>query len=413
MIDLKHEARNFAPMDMPENGGGFSDDVAYAYSLYNKALSYIRKGYYDLARQNLKKAVGLYDDFHPAKMLLGVCYFSNGDRIGAMRMFNNIKEPRYKKLALQYFEYLAEEDEKPSAASGTRLILKDLYRESTRGESKVAEVTGDPVPRNEIYMGGNEPRAPKPEPEFSPEIPSEIQPAISPKAGNGLGAEELGSFYKAEGDNAPENIERPMPVPESDKPGSEFEDEEYIDRDPEFNSESDEDGDDFDVPAFFTREKAVPDVVVTSKKDDGVVEEIVKQKRDEAIKAAKYSGEKKPFSFTGSSRKQIFSENDPEEVVKTEVPKEPEEETNSKRDDLVIAVASIIVIIFMVIISVLLMKNISDNRALRNELENLQRAYSEVSNKEEEPKPSAKVSETIVLPPTAVPGATPVPVVDE
>ena len=129
MIDLKHEARNFAAMSLPESEDrDFDEDIRWAYSLYNKALQYIRKGYDDLARQNLKKAIGLDPDFCPARMLLGVCLFANGDRVGAMRMFNAIKDMQYKRLALSYYDYLTEEVEKPLSQSGTRLILKDLYK---------------------------------------------------------------------------------------------------------------------------------------------------------------------------------------------------------------------------------------------------------------------------------------------
>ena len=61
MIDLKHEARNFAPMDIKsllDKEDDFNEDIRWSYSLYNKALSFIKKGYDDMARQNLKKALG-------------------------------------------------------------------------------------------------------------------------------------------------------------------------------------------------------------------------------------------------------------------------------------------------------------------------------------------------------------------
>ena len=358
MIDLKFEAKNFAPMTIPEEGNGVSDDVRWSYSLYNKSLQYIKKGYEDLARQSLKKAIGLNTDFHPARMLLGVALFANGDRIGAMRMFNSITDMRYKKLAMAYSDYLAEEADKPASASATRLILKDLYRETYARDSKIAEVTR----KEESIL---------PEEDGDETIPGTEEAA----------SETSGVVEATEAEPAPEHETEPEPAPE--KPKLSFAG--YNDG-PEdiFTSDNSglepagaDDDSDLEVPSFFNAPRRP--AVITSKKNDGVVEEIVKQKRDDAIRAAKYSDGKKPFSFDETYHKKVFSDNKPEETAPEAASRTEDEPRRSKRDDAVIAIASIVVLIFLIIISVLLMQNISENRKLKNELDDLQKAYREAT----------------------------------
>jgi len=112
MIDLRYEAKNFKPVEMEIlthiKGGELDSDISLSYSMYNSALENIENGRDDIARSDLKKAVSLNPLFHEARILLGVCTFANGDRIGAVRIFNSIKQPKLREKALTYMDYLAE-----------------------------------------------------------------------------------------------------------------------------------------------------------------------------------------------------------------------------------------------------------------------------------------------------------------
>lgn len=340
MIDLKHEARNFAAMNMPENTGATgAEDTRWAYSLYNKALQFIKKGYEDLARQNLKKAIGLNPDFYPARMLLGVCLFANGDRVGAMRMFNAIKDMRYKRLALSYYDYLAEEVNKSPAQSGTRLILKDLYKAAAASEKTLSDVT---------EVAEEKPAAPT-----ANEIRRE-------------------SIQKKLLDEEPEIEALAMGQLELPQEDIVLEEETNEEINPSEISSDEE----LEIPSFFNKKTQT---VITSRKNDGVVEEIVKQKREEAQKVARYSGtEKRPFEFDHVYKKQIFGEN-PEnaEADQSDESNEKGETIAPAKDNILISVASVIVLIFLIITSVLLMHNVTENRKLRNELDALKKYYIE------------------------------------
>ncbi len=384
MIDLKHEARNFATMDLPEStGDSVVEDIRYAYSLYNKALLYIRKGYDDLARQNLKKAIGLNQDFYPGRMLLGVCLFANGDRVGAMRMFNAIKDMRYKRLALSYYDYLTEEVEKPASQSGTRLILKDLYKAAAAAEKTLSDVT---KPKESPLLVQAEEKKPKQNPEY-----------------NSL--EEKKNKQSYHSDNITEGqLSFDDIIPEEPEKNQ---------WDNEFDNVAPIIDDGFEIPHFVTKK---PQTIITSRKNDGVVEEIVKQKRVEAQKVARYSGaEKKPFEFDHIYKKQIFSDNSLDTVEET-----PGTETSSNisfesgKQSILIAVASVLVLVYLTIVSVLLMHNVTDNRKLRNECEDLKKLYIE-SQVTPSPKPEALYTfEPVISPePTSEITEEATPAVDE
>ncbi len=348
MIDLKHEARNFAAMNLPgSTGDGASDDIRWAYSLYNKAIQFIKKGYDDMARQNLKKAIGLNPDFYPARMLLGVCLFANGDRVGAMRMFNAIKDMRYKRLALSYYDYLTEEVDKPVSQSGTRLILKDLYRAAAASEKTLSDVTKTV---EEPLLVQDEVKKPRPEIKLD-----SIEKKKTIEDAGELESLTMGELNFDDVSFAPIGNER------EEEPSPEKNDDTEIE--------------DLEIPHFVSQR---PQTVITSRKNDGVVEEIVKQKREEAQRMARYSGaEKRPFEFDHVYKKQIFSEN-PEYVQQEEQGSNEEKTvTDSSRDNIIISVASVLVLIFLIVTSVLLMQNVTENRKLKNELDDLKKLYIE------------------------------------
>lgn len=110
MLDLKEQIKDFKPVDL---SGLSSEDALYtesmriAFTLYNKALKEINEGYRDLAKNSLRKAVAHYPEFGDAMIVLGICTFVNGDRIGAVRIFNAIKKPDDRKKGMEVLDRLA------------------------------------------------------------------------------------------------------------------------------------------------------------------------------------------------------------------------------------------------------------------------------------------------------------------
>lgn len=110
MLDLKEEIKDFKPVDL---SGLSSEETLYtesmriAFTLYNKALKEIQDGYRDLAKNNLRKAVTHYPEFGDAMLVLAICTFVNGDRIGAVRLFNAVKKPEDRKRGMEILDHLA------------------------------------------------------------------------------------------------------------------------------------------------------------------------------------------------------------------------------------------------------------------------------------------------------------------
>ena len=111
MIDVSYEIKKFRPINIAAIPADekYGENVRLAFALYNKAIQKIKDGYEDLARIDLKKAIQLFPSFHVAIILLGMCTFANGDRIGAVRIFNSVKDSVMREKALNYLDYLANE----------------------------------------------------------------------------------------------------------------------------------------------------------------------------------------------------------------------------------------------------------------------------------------------------------------
>ncbi|MBR5279567.1 MAG: hypothetical protein IKU26_01175 [Clostridia bacterium] len=110
MLDLREETKNFKPIDigsLSSDEGLYTESMRIAFTLYNKALKDIQDGYRDMARNNLRKAVSHYPEFGDAMIVLGICMFVGGDRIGAVRLFNSIKRPEDRKRGLEVLDHLA------------------------------------------------------------------------------------------------------------------------------------------------------------------------------------------------------------------------------------------------------------------------------------------------------------------
>lgn len=110
MLDLKEEIKDFKPVDLSglsSEEALYTESMRIAFTLYNKALKEIREGYRDLAKNNLRKAVTHYPEFGDAMIVLAICTFVNGDRIGAVRLFNAIKKPEDRKKGMEILDHLA------------------------------------------------------------------------------------------------------------------------------------------------------------------------------------------------------------------------------------------------------------------------------------------------------------------
>ncbi len=128
MIDVSYEVNKFRPVDISAipSDDKYGENVRLAFALYNKALQKINNGYEDLARIDLKKAIQLHQNFYVAIILLGMCTFANGDRIGAVRIFNSVKDPEMREKALNYLDYLAGETD--------RTINKETFHNEIKEE---------------------------------------------------------------------------------------------------------------------------------------------------------------------------------------------------------------------------------------------------------------------------------------
>ena len=95
MIDVAKEVSAFGPIDLtriPEIYKPATEQMRTSFILYNKALHEVHLGHEDVAKNFLRKAVTIFPDFYEALMVLGILVFSNGDRIGAVRIFNSVKD---------------------------------------------------------------------------------------------------------------------------------------------------------------------------------------------------------------------------------------------------------------------------------------------------------------------------------
>ena len=119
MIDVSEILADFEEVNVETLATeyGITDERAsISVSLYNKALVKMRVGSYDTARIDLRKSVNMYPNFVEARMLLGVCVFSLGERTEAVAIFNTIKGSN-RERALGYLDKLQELSTRPESAS--------------------------------------------------------------------------------------------------------------------------------------------------------------------------------------------------------------------------------------------------------------------------------------------------------
>lgn len=116
MVNIANELQAFRPINIeriPTDDKRFTPQVKIAFELYNKALNEIKDGYRDIAKSDLRKAVALCPEFSSAIMVLGILVFANGDRIGAVRVFNSVKDRQDREKAIAILDRLISEAEKP------------------------------------------------------------------------------------------------------------------------------------------------------------------------------------------------------------------------------------------------------------------------------------------------------------
>ena len=150
MIDVVREVSAFKPIDLtriPEKYRPATEQMRTAFILYNKALHEIQTGHDDAAKNYLRKAIVIFPEFCDAIMVLGILTFANGDRIGAVRIFNSVKNLEQRAISIGILDHLVEEAERPETAR----VLGTQKFSSERGKA-------------ESVMGGRTSAAPRSEP---------------------------------------------------------------------------------------------------------------------------------------------------------------------------------------------------------------------------------------------------------
>ena len=107
-MELQEICASFKQIDIQHDSAALcSPQIKEAYTLYNEALVQIRSGNIADARAKLRKATQLKPEFDDAFILLGLCIFSCGNRIDAMRAFNQINDVENHNDAMYYFDILS------------------------------------------------------------------------------------------------------------------------------------------------------------------------------------------------------------------------------------------------------------------------------------------------------------------
>lgn len=141
MIDVAKEVSEFQPIDLtriPEIYRPATEQMRTTFILYNKALHEVHLGNEDVAKNFLRKAVTIFPDFYEALMVLGILVFANGDRIGAVRIFNSVKDIERRADSIALLDHLVEEAERLTTPKRT-LDKGNKYGQ----ERKLASVIGE------------------------------------------------------------------------------------------------------------------------------------------------------------------------------------------------------------------------------------------------------------------------------
>lgn len=141
MIDVVKEVGMFKPIDLthiPEIYKPATEQMRTSFILYNKALHEVQSGHEDIAKNYLRKAVTIFPDFYDAVMVLGILVFANGDRIGAVRIFNSVKDVKRRAESIGLLDHLVEEAEKPSSVR----TMKTKVNSDGQNNKKLADVMG-------------------------------------------------------------------------------------------------------------------------------------------------------------------------------------------------------------------------------------------------------------------------------
>lgn len=130
MIDVVREISMFKPIDLariPEKYRPATEQMRTSFILYNKALHEVQTGHDDAAKNYLRKAITIFPGFYDAVMALGILVFANGDRIGAVRIFNSVKDLEQRAISIGILDHLVEEAERPetSRVLGTKKYVSE------------------------------------------------------------------------------------------------------------------------------------------------------------------------------------------------------------------------------------------------------------------------------------------------
>lgn len=192
MIDVSREVSAFKPVDLtriPEIYKPATEQMRTSFILYNKALHEVQLGHEDIAKNYLRKAVTIFPDFYDAVMVLGILVFANGDRIGAVRIFNSVKDSSKRAESIGLLDHLVEEAEKPTSSR----MVKSRTGIANQDGRKLASVMGGELSasknipqreatysRGQVFERRNSYYEPQPTRRSETRIPSAPSPQSSP-----------------------------------------------------------------------------------------------------------------------------------------------------------------------------------------------------------------------------------------
>lgn len=159
MVNIANELQAFRPINIeriPTDDKRFTPQVKIAFELYNKALNEIKDGYRDIAKSDLRKAVALCPEFSSAIMVLGILVFANGDRIGAVRVFNSVKDRQDREKAIAILDRLISEAEKPVGNSRNDYNTRPVQRPAAEPPRRTEHRTEQSPESSDQNAGGED-----------------------------------------------------------------------------------------------------------------------------------------------------------------------------------------------------------------------------------------------------------------
>ncbi len=144
-IDLNHEIRSFAPIDIEKfsQNSEISEKVLDSIKSYNKAIEYLRTGSEDIAMIELKKVVSSNPDFYEAVNLLGLCYAYTNQMDKAEALFDKVVQGENNAIkAADYLNFIS--------INGNKSTKKSSNTKNKTPENKPPKVVKETVKKSNL-----------------------------------------------------------------------------------------------------------------------------------------------------------------------------------------------------------------------------------------------------------------------